>query len=488
MFNKLVIRILAVLIMTISPLTLHAQQSQAEYFIKFPQASYSNPAFRPLMDVYICLPGLSGIYANTNNNIVSLSQLFQQKPGTDSVITILHPEYDREELLNNLGKNDYLMADAGVQLLGVGFSIEDEWFVDFSISEKAIVSAYLPKELITLLIKGNQDFVGSTLDMSGMGFQAIQYLESSVGISKSINSKLRLGGRLKFLMGGAGATLSGDQFDLRVNEDFSHTLTTDLNLSLSGPVTVTVDDEGFIEDIKVDENINPYDMLFNIHNSGFAFDLGAEYRLLDNLSLSASIVDVGFIGWNHRTFIMEASNYFAFDGFDLTDVIEGDMTLDEMMTIYSDSLKNSFTFNNSEESFKTWLPSKIFLGVSYRPVNFLELGMMGRTTLSQGHVNQSFSISASLHSSDILSTSLVYTMANRSYNNIGFGLSLRLGPLQLYTILDQIPVNWTRITLPGETRPIIIPERLDYMNVRVGINLVFGNIKQKRTDTPMLCE
>jgi len=488
MIYRLTIRITVIFLMLLSFSALNAQQSQAEYFMRFPQASYSNPAFRPVMDFYVGLPVISGLYLNTGNNMFSLSELFRQVPGTDSVITIIHPDYDRKGFLNSLSGNGRLEADASVQLLGIGFVVNDNWFIDIGLSEKAILSAYVPKELFSLLLEGNEGFVGSTIDLSGLGFSGLQYMESSVGVSRSMGSRLRLGGRFKFLLGGAAASLSSNQLSLTVNEDYSHTLTTDLNLNLSGPFTVTVDEDGFIEDIQVDENIDPYGVLFNSRNRGMAFDLGAEYRLFNNLSLSASIVDIGFIGWKHRTFNLEANNNFTFDGFDLTEVIEGDITFDEMITQFSDSLKNSFTLTNSNESFRTWIPAKIFLGVSYTPIKILELGMMGRSVISQGHLSQSLSLSANLHVGDILSTSLVYTMTNRTYSNFGFGLSVRVGPVQIYSILDQIPLGWTELTFPDESKPVKIPNRVDYMNIRAGINLVFGKIKQKGKDTPMLYE
>jgi len=485
---KFYIRFSAIIIMVMSCISLRAQQSQAEYFMRFPQASYSNPAFRPLMNTYIGLPVISGLYFSASNNIVSLPELFQKVDGTDSVITIIHPGYDRQEFLSRLSNNGFLMADASVQVLSVGFAVDDNWFIDLSISEKAIITGYLPKELFSLLLEGNEKYVGSTVDMSGLGFNGMQYMESSIGVSRSIGSRLRVGGRFKFLLGGTAASLSCDQLDLKVNEDYSHTLATDLNLNLSGPLTVTVDEDGLIEDIQVDDNINPYGILFNSRNRGLGLDIGAEYLLLSNLSVSASIIDLGFINWDHRTFNFRANNNFTFDGFDLTEVIEGDLSFDEMVTQFSDSLKNSFTLTNSNERFRTWLPAKVFLGVSYSPLNFLELGLMGRTIINQGHLSQSISLSANMHAGDILNTSLVYTVTNRNFSNIGVGLSVRVGPVQIYSILDQIPLSWTEITMPDAKSPVKVPDRIDYMNVRVGMNLVFGKIKQKGADKPMLCD
>lgn len=481
----------AILVLILASVTVSGQYNQTQYFMGIPQANRVNPAFRPPMNVYVGIPALSGIQFNLNNNMVSLSQIFQPLSGTDSVMTILHPDYDRQAFLNKLGNTGYIAMDADVQLLGVGFTIKDDWYVDFGLSLKANVAAYLPGDLITFLLEGNESFLGSSINLNNFGFEAMQYMESSLGISKNITDKLRVGGRFKLLFGGVGASLSSDRFEIDVNQDYSHTIHTDLSLNLSGPFSVPVNADGLPEDILFDD-INGISEILNVlvnpGNSGVAFDLGAEYKLLDNLSLSASIIDLGFIGWKTNTFNLKANNNFSFDGFDLTDVIDETLTFDEMIANFGDSLKNSFDLSDGAEKFGTVLPTKIFIGANYRPVKYLGIGLLSKSTINEGHLSQALSLSANLYASDILSTSLVYTMTNRTYSNLGFGLAVRTGPVQIYTILDQIPLVWDKITFPDEGKAVPLPDRIDYLTFRFGINLVFGKAKQKKSDTPMLLE
>jgi hypothetical protein len=477
-----------VLALVIASLNMYGQYNQTQYFMGIPQANMVNPAFRPSTNVYVGIPALSGIYFSMNNNMLSLSQIFQPLAGTDSLMTILHPDYNRDAFLNRLGNTGYISADASIQILGLGFTIQDNWFVDLSLSQKASASAYLPGDLITLLLEGNEGFLGSSVDLTRLGFEAMQYMESSVGVSRNIGDKLRVGGKFKLLFGGVGASLKSDRLELDVNQDFSHTLHSDISLNLSGPFTVTIDEDGLIEDIVMDKDINPMDILLNTGNSGVAFDLGAEYKILNNLSVSASIIDLGFVGWKTNTFNFKANNNFSFDGFDLTQVIDGDLTFDEMLENFGDSLKNSFVLTDSEERFGTGLPTKVFLGANYRPIKYFGVGLLSRSTINQGHFSQALSLSANLYAADILSASLVYTMANKTYSNLGFGLAVRSGPVQFYTIVDQIPLTWDKITFPEAEKAVSLPDRLDYINLRFGINLVFGKAKEKKSDTPMLLE
>ncbi|MCT4603808.1 MAG: hypothetical protein N4A59_13035, partial [Marinifilum sp.] len=50
---------------------------------------------------------------------------------------------------------------------------------------------------------------------------------------------------------------------------------------------------------------------------------------------------------------------------------------------------------------------------------------------------------------------------NNSYNNIGFGLTAKLGPLQFYTVTDNVMAA-------------IKPNSMQTANIRFGFNLLFG--------------
>jgi hypothetical protein len=465
-----------------------AQVSQTQYFLGIPQANMANPAFRPSSNIYVGLPALSNLYLSVNNNMFKVNEMLQPMPGYDSTITILHPDYDLDSFLESLGNTGKLYVDASVQILGFGFTVSNDWYVDLSISQKANASAYIPADLFTLAFKGNESFIGSTINLSGLGAEAMQYMETSVGISKSINEKLRVGGRVKLLFGGVGAAIDNERLEIDVNEDLSHEIHSDLTLNVSGPLDFYLDEEGWLEDVEVRENINLFDILINSKNTGVAFDFGAEYQLLPNLSLSASIVDLGFIGWKSDVFNFKASNKFNFDVIDMTEVISGDKDIDDMMDELGDSLLHSFKPADGANRFNMGLPTKLFIGAQYRPIKSVGVGILSRTTFNEGHVSQALSLSGSFYAGDVFSTSLTYTMINRSYANLGLGFAVKAGPVQLYTIADQLPMTWVKFTESGGESGFAIPNRVDYITFRFGLNLLFGTVKQKAVDKPMLLE
>ena len=64
-----------------------------------------------------------------------------------------------------------------------------------------------------------------------------------------------------------------------------------------------------------------------------------------------------------------------------------------------------------------------------------------------------------------------YSIINNTFNNIGAGLSARLGPVQLYLVSDNV-------------FHMVFPANLQTTNLRVGINLAFYDKKVKKPKTP----
>jgi len=464
-----------------------AQHIQTQYFLNIPQSTQMNPAFRPDADVYIGIPGLSGAYFGMSNNLLNLTRLLQPVPGNDSLMTILHPDYDRDRFFRSIGQKGFVSTEVSLPIISVGVNLSDKWWLDIGIAFRGMARAKMPSDFFTLALEGNEDFVGSTIDLSGTGMNAQAYMETHVGLSRNIGDRLRVGGRLKFMQGAMSASLSADELGIDVNEDYSHVINTNVALKLNGPFDVTLDEDGFIEDILFRDDVSFKDVGPSFRNFGLGLDLGAEYTLLDNLKLSASLIDLGFMRWGREAYTFTASNNFTFDGIDITEMFTEDRDFDLILDEFADSLFKTFDFIETDEPYTTGLPAKLYLAASYSPLDFLSLGLLSRTTVGMG-VRQSLTLSATLFAGDVLSGSLSYTMTNRSFNNFGFGLGVRGGPVQFFAVLDQIPTSWVEFTGDNGNDRVLLPQRLDYMNVRFGFNLMFGRAKVRRIDKPMLIE
>ena len=64
----------------------------------------------------------------------------------------------------------------------------------------------------------------------------------------------------------------------------------------------------------------------------------------------------------------------------------------------------------------------------------------------------------------ILNVGLNATFRNKTFNNFGVGLSAKLGPVQVYGLVDNF-------------QSILLPEGARVISARVGLNFMFGKAK-----------
>jgi hypothetical protein len=71
-------------------------------------------------------------------------------------------------------------------------------------------------------------------------------------------------------------------------------------------------------------------------------------------------------------------------------------------------------------------------------------------------------------------------MSNYTFDNLAVGLNFKLGPANMYLLFDKIPIVYS-----ANTDIPMLPLYMQYANVRIGFNLVFGCGK-KIKDIPMI--
>jgi len=114
--------------------------------------------------------------------------------------------------------------------------------------------------------------------------------------------------------------------------------------------------------------------------------------------------------------------------------------------------------------------------------------LLSRSQIYKGKIQQALTISANTNLGNALMTSVSYTMSNNSYNNLGVGLSSRVGPFQFYLVSDHIPVTFNKYQFEdnGDVTSIPFPTDLKRINIRFGLNFVFGCNPKRFKDKPLL--
>jgi hypothetical protein len=429
---------------------LNAQNERTMYYMQqIPQASYGNPAFMPGFKFYLSAPLLSAAYVSYHNSGFSYNDVITKRPD-DSLV------FNQNKLLKAIGNNNDVGFTASEDIAGLGFKAGKS-YISLSLSVKATFNFHYTKDLMSLLINGNAPFIGKTVEISGAKLYGIAYTEAALGYAREINSKLKVGVRLKYLYG-AGAVNSQDS---RV------TLTTDpVTYALTAKSNIHVD---YAYASKQKNNIDKFDPSGMFENPGFAFDLGADYKVNEKLSMNASILDLGNITWKSKVsnFVSTTpNNSFTFNGISLNNLFNKNSSNDSTFQHLGDTLKDKFNVKETHETFKTSLVKRINIGATWQLNNKNLLGINIRNEFFVGDYNPSVTLSLNHQFGRILSGTVSYSYIDKTFTNIGVGLAANLGPFQLYAVVDNV---FAAMQIKSTQA----------VNAQFGLNLVFGNMLKK---------
>jgi hypothetical protein len=407
----------------------------------------------------------------------------------DSIISFLHPDYDVNKFLAKIKDKNSIVPEVAIQLLGVGFSVGKDGYVFLDINDRIDGNIVLPGDLFKLALKGNEEFVGSKIDLSSLRGDIKYYREFGLGYSRNFTDKLRVGIKGKLLFGIADASIDNKSLGITVNDDYTHTLDADLSVNISGPVNVSTDSKQNIESIVIDDNrfktsSGIADFVSGKKNMGLGLDIGATYDFTDRIVISASITDLGFIRWTKDVTNLKANNQFEFSGLNMLDVFNGTKSFKELGNDMLDSLKNAFIVSKTNAPFTTYLPFGISLGGSYNVTKQITLGLLSYSKIIGSQIREALTLSANINLGNAFSTSLSYTAENYQWDNLGAGLAFRAGVAQFYLVTDRIPIMWNIIKNDNSSIPL--PANWNTFNLRLGMNLVFGNRPKEKNDKPMI--
>ncbi len=457
---------------------IRAQQSNTLYYMKgVPQSNMLNPATRPPCNLFIGLPLVSLFQVYIENSAFSVSDVMWQDG--DSTRLFFNELGSQDDFLKNFGKSNFISADLNTNLISFGFQ-SGPTYISYSLAERASFRFSYPGDLLDLLLNGVEQ--GDEFDLSGFGIEAYSMLEFAVGVSREINDQLTVGSRVKILFG--HANISTRNTDIKLITDFNWTMRSRFDLNATLPfVDIPVDGNGDFrfDDVAVqDSGISSVDIVRMLTgNKGLAIDLGAHFKPIDNLTISGSLIDFGFIRWKNNTYNITQDAEYIYEALEV-DISEPDVTFDNFL----DTLENTFVFSSTEKPYTSFLAGKLYLGASYQIIEEIGAGILLRSEMFKGHLREQLTLSANFYPIKMVAASLSYSMMNRTFNNFGFGLSLKPGPFNIYVVSDNIPLTFA----VEQSSNIPIPNKARTLNVRFGINFIFGCSKEKSKtkDLPLI--
>jgi len=449
----------------------YGQESMILYYLEnVPQSNLLNPAMTPRCNGYFGIPGVNTVYVNLQTDI---SQKFLLQSTDSGTFSLISKFFDYDKFYSKIGKAMTLRNYDNITPINFGFRGKNGYFT-FSLSEKIKANITFPADYFRILDKGIPD--GSNFDFSKMGINAQIYQEYAFGYSRNLIKNLRVGARLKILQGFYSLKTNFNTFSLNTGTElWDFKAKGDIYSSI--PLQIIKKEDGTIDSVKISDeysDIDPIDLiknnLFKFSNFGMATDLGAVYDLNRSWSFSASIIDLGFIRWKKDLNSMHFNGAFQYTGLNISG--SNIDSIDNAFSGLLDSI-NYFDGYAGDEKYFTGLGTAIYLGGQYHVNHYFSAGLLSRSVIDKNYFYQEFNLSANLNLYNVLTTNLNYNVAFSGEQYAGFGLGLRLFPLQLYLMLDNIPLTYTHYIV-DDSDGIFAPNDLRSFNIMIGLNLIFG--------------
>ena len=423
-----------------------------------------NPAFGNDQG-YVAMPALGNLNIGMNSNL-RVDNILYNIDGRTALF--LNPKVSTSEFLSGIHDKNKITENLKIQILGAGFKAFGGYNT-IEINARQDLDLNIPGSLLRLAKEGIEN---KTYDISNLNAHASGYAELALGHSRQINDQLRIGAKLKVLLGIANLDANFKKAQLTLGEN-EWVGITDAEIQTSiksmkyeieeterGPEG-TETTHRYVSGLDIDS--------WGISGFGLAFDLGAEYKLDKNWAFSASLLDLGYIGWNNNYVAstngerqVSTDKYIFNVDEDASNSFENeaDRLMEGLSALYE------LQDNGDMGSRSRALAATMNLGVQYTPDFYdkLSFGLLNSTRMAGKYSWTEFRLSANVAPTNIFSASA--NMALGTYGT-SFGWLLNFHPngFNLFVGMDHTLGKLAKQGVPLSGRA----------NVNIGINFPFGH-------------
>lgn len=329
-----------------------------------------NPAFGNEQN-YVSIPALGNISVNTHGNFgyrdVIMSNPMYPSLSDKKMTTFLNPYISAEDALSGFSTgNNRITGDVSLTILSAGFKAFGGYNT-IEINSRTTTGVSLPYELFEFAKNtGNHSY-----DIGDINAHAQSFAEIAFGHSRQINDKLRLGAKLKVLvgLGRADVKMRNMKADLTAEDKWTITGEATADVSMKGFSYVSEEKEYNIEGSGTYERVNDVDLDgVGVGGFGMAIDLGGVYEINEDWTVSASVLDLGFISWTNDMLAENRSKSFVFNGFhDVSVTSDRGEEIDTKVDRYGDQLADfaNLTDMGDKGGRSTGIGATINVGAEY---------------------------------------------------------------------------------------------------------------------------
>lgn len=461
-------------IMLVCTLSANAQFLRTSYFMEGTHYRQQlNPALTPTKG-YFNLPVIGAVNATVGSTSLGYQDIIDIIDDGDDF-------YTKPDFMNRLKDNNKLNVNFSTEILSAGW-YKGKNFWSFNIGLRTDIGANLTKNMFTCLNEMEtveENWRNSNYDISGQQLNINAYTEIGLGLSRQINSRLTVGARVKALLGignmelklnrvAMSANLPSDQ---QINQWSSESYWNSMSPSQAAQaaqelkdkfnnyhanLTVGAELKSSFKGLELQEEegkdyVTDFDFdsgKLGIAGYGFGIDLGASYKILDNLTVSASVLDLGFISWSKSSTKIASANPDPIDikGSTYANMVDPNNPNTVMNAVnqlqndaqgYMDRVTNGdvldydmlqLEVSDAKESRKSRLASTLVLGAEYGFFNNkLAVGVLSTTRFVQPDALTELTFSANYRPKSWFNVALSYSAIQSAGKS--FGLGLKLGPL-----------------------------------------------------------
>ncbi|MDG1508773.1 MAG: DUF5723 family protein [Flavobacteriaceae bacterium] len=419
--------------------SLNAQQQLSFSFGEVPQNLMLNPGAETNFRSHYGIPVFSNLSFTAGFTGFTLADLFLNDSRDFNL--------KFEEVLNKIDSDDYININTVVEVLSAGLRLDDKTYVSFGFYEELDLITYLPKDITELVYYGNEPFLNRPFSISELVMKADMLGVLHAGMSRKVDEKLTIGGRLK---------IYSSSLNIETNNNSGTITATTNNTNIIRQTLDNLDAEirtSGITDSNGDANESFNDVFSNTllgGNLGLGFDVGLTYHFSPQLEFTGSIIDVGFIKYSKNIRNYTAKGNYILDG------INFEYNSDDPSD-YWEQLEEDFNANvptgETENTYTSWRPMKINAALKYsfgekrskfcytkthKQYYYNSIGFQIHTIMRPLKPQLSFTSFYEKSFSKKIHTKFTHTINDYSAAIFGVATSLRVGKLNIFGVLDNI--------------------------------------------------
>jgi hypothetical protein len=398
---------------------------------------------------------LSGVSAHLGSNGIAVNDIFAQD-GLDINVKI------RERMVAGLSTRDEFMGNVSLELLSGGYRNKNpNVFYSFGAYLEMDNITYWPQDYAYLAFEGNANQLNRRFDLGDLKSRGSLVNVYHFGVNKMVNQNLTIGARGKLYSAIADYNSSTNNGFFVNTEGQNNLLATTINADLK----LRSSGFGELRNAERSETLSNAVIKRALFGGdlGLGLDVGFSYHLSERTVITGSLLDLGLIYHTGDVYTYSLNGNATVEGIEIN-VLEDFANLNrDFWQDLVDEIEEIVPFETSNKGYITFRPTKLNASLRHdfgKPIGNMSNVNCDCTAGSSGRnlrVKYRNSFGGQLYAinrprgpqfaltgfylrrlGSFMALKATYTADKFSYTNLGLGLNLQAGPINLYFMADNL--------------------------------------------------